>query len=314
LNKWRLFFAGVALVIVAQGWGFSVHRHIHRSAVDALSPPLRNWFLEEADWLTAHAVDADKRKRAVIHEAPKHYVDLDAPSLSCLEDLWPTPGFRDAVEACCEDTLWRYGVLPWNVLWTYQDLVLAFDNGDKSAILRAASDLGHYVSDAHVPLHTSLNYNGQLTGQDGIHGLWETRLPELYGHGYDLAVGPPEYVPQVLDWIWDVIRGSHAEVGRVLLFEMQLVKGWAGDLVVREERGRAVQLQRVPEWCSAYDQALDGMVERQWRASIHSVSSLWMSAWVDAGQPDLSAVFLEKKACSGWRRLFGRCDQAPSKE
>ena len=45
-------------------------------------------------------------------------------------------------------------------------------------VLRTAADLGHYLADAHVPLHTTGNYNGQRTNQTGIHALWETHNVE----------------------------------------------------------------------------------------------------------------------------------------
>jgi len=276
-------------------WGFAVHRDINAAAVDALDAPLREWFLPHRDWLLEHAVDADKRKRMVEREAPRHYVDLDAPSLCCLDSLGSSPWYGKAVEACSEDTLWAYGVLPWNIQWAHARLVEAMGAGDPQAILRAASDLGHYVADAHVPLHTTINYNGQLTNQDGIHSLWETRLPERYGAGYFLAVGPPRLIPDVGAWAWGTVRQSHAAVDSVLSFEKVLVEGWSGDLVVREQRGRTMQLQRVPEWCAAYHEALDGMVERRWRQSIHGVASLWTTAWVEAGQPELGRVLGRKR-------------------
>ena len=286
------------LCLLAQvfgAWGFAVHRHINAAAVDALSPPLRGWFLPHRDWLFDHAVDADKRKHIVKREPPKHYVDLDAPALSCLDTLGPAPWFDRAVLACKEDTLWGYGVLPWNIQWAYMRLVAAMDTGSAESILRAASDLGHYAADAHVPLHTTVNYNGQLTGQDGIHALWETRLPERYGSEYMLVVPPPEVIRDVGLWAWQTVWQSHAAVDSVLDFEKAIVDGWSGDLMVREKRGRTMVLQRVPAWCDVYHEAMDGMVERRWRASIHGVVSLWTSAWVSAGQPDLGSVLAPRK-------------------
>ena len=276
-----------------------MHRHINAAAVDALPAPLRDWFLPHRGWLSEHSVDADKRKHMVQRESPKHYVDLDAAALSCLDTLGRVPWFDRAVFACEEDTLWAYGVLPWNIQWAYLRLVAAMDTGSAEAILRAASDLGHYAADAHVPLHTTVNYNGQLTGQDGIHALWETRLPELYGSEYLLVVAPPEVIRDVGSWAWKTVRESHASVDSVLGFEKALVEGWSGDLVVREKRGRTMAMQRVSTWCDVYHRAMDGMVERQWRASIHGVASLWTSAWVSAGQPDLSGILK-----SGRRRRF----------
>ena len=270
------------------GWGFPVHRHINRSAAEALPPPLRGWMMEEVEWLSAHATDADKRKHAVEKEAPRHYLDLDAAALSCLDTLGPSPWFGPAVEACTEDTLWEYGVLPWQIQWTYGRLVAAMDSGGSRAILRYAVDLGHYVADAHVPLHTTVNYNGQLTGQTGIHSLWETRLPALYGGGYGLLAQEVGYVPDVNAWAWEVVRESHAELDLLLGAEHVITREWVGNTHVREQRGGIVALERAEPWCQAYHDSLGGMVERRWRSAIEGVASLWYSAWVDAGQPDLS--------------------------
>lgn len=279
---------GLGLCLAA--WGFPVHRHVNRSATEALPEPLRGWMMTEVEWLSAHATDADMRKHSVEREAPRHYLDRDAPALSCLDTLGPAPRFGRAAAACSEDTLWAYGVLPWQIAWTYARLVAAMDSGDRPGILRAAADLGHYVADAHVPLHTTLNYNGQLSGQEGIHALWETRLPDLYVGEYDLAVEPPGYVPDVASWAWETVMRSHGEVQLVLDAERRVTAQWTGDALVREERNGTMALQRVEPWCRAYHEALGGMVERQWCSAIRGVSGLWYSAWIDAGQPDLGAV------------------------
>lgn len=85
--------------------------------------------------------------------------------------------WNDAVEKYSEDTLLAYGIVTWHIQTVYNRLVKAFENHDVDCILKNSADLGHYVSDAHVPLHTTENYNGQLTGQKGIHAFWESRLP-----------------------------------------------------------------------------------------------------------------------------------------
>ncbi len=259
----------------------------------------------EVEWLAAHATDADRRKHSVQREAPRHYLDRDAPALSCLDTLGSAPWFSRAVAACSEDTLWAYGVLPWQIQWSFDQLVEAFDAKDKAAILRVAADLGHYVADAHVPLHTTLNYNGQLTGQDGIHALWETRLPELHGGGYNLVVEEPVYIADVGSWAWGTLRDSHGEVPLLLEAERSVTSGWDGALHVREPRGGVMQLQRDGLWCNRYHEHLDGMVERRWRSAVQGVSSLWYSAWMDAGQPSLEGVMGPGKSC-GLRCWWGQ--------
>lgn len=280
------------LVLLTTGWGFPVHRHINRSAAEALPEPLRGWFMAEVDWLAAHATDADKRKHMVEREAPRHYIDLDAPALACLDTLGAAPWFAKAVEACNEDTLWAYGVLPWQLQWTYHKLVVAMDSLDRTGILRHAADLGHYVADAHVPLHTTLNYNGQLSGQEGIHAVWETRLPALFGGRYDLVVHGVDYVSDVPEAAWVMVAESHAHVDDLLEQERLVTQHWEGSAWVREARGGTMQLQQQPDWCAAYHQELGDMVELQWRKAIGAVSALWYSAWIDAGQPDLEGAFI----------------------
>ena len=255
----------------------------------------------EVDWLSAHATDADKRKHAVEREAPRHYLDWDAPALSCLDTLGVAPSYSRALGACTEDSLWEYGVIPWQLEWSHRKLVEAFDCQDREGILRAASDLGHYVADAHVPLHTTLNYNGQLSGQEGIHSVWETRLPELYGGGYRLFVEEVGYVADVRFWAWDVVRESHALVAPLLAAERMISEERPEFDHVREERGGSMQLLRSEPWCAEYHRALEGMVESRWRASIRGVAALWYTAWVDAGSPDLSDVLGPP------RRGFLRC-------
>jgi len=283
------------LALLTAGWGFPVHRHINRSAAEALPEPLRGWIMAEVDWLASHATDADKRKHTVEREAPRHYIDLDAPALICLDTLGAAPWFSKAAAACSEDTLWAYGVLPWQLQWTYAKLVTAMDSMDREGILRHAADLGHYVADAHVPLHTTLNYNGQLSGQEGIHAVWETRLPSLFGGGYDLVVQRVGYVSDVPASAWKMVAESHEHVGHLLEKERVVTHTWKGSTWVREARGGTMQLQQQPDWCEAYHEELGGMVELQWRKAIGAVSAFWYSAWIDAGQPDLEGVLSGKQ-------------------
>ena len=129
LGSRLVLFGWLVLSLGLQGWGFFVHRHLNRVAVEALPAPLGPWMASETEWLSAHAVDADKRKHRVQREAPKHFLDLDAPALSCLDSLGLHPNWTAACAACSED-LWAYGVLPWNIEWTYRRLVKAMHEGN----------------------------------------------------------------------------------------------------------------------------------------------------------------------------------------
>jgi hypothetical protein len=190
-----------------------------------------------------------------------------------------------------EDNFTKHGVLPYNIVRVYKKLVSAFTLLDASAICRHASDLGHYIGDATVPLHTSSNYNGQKTDQYGIHAFWESRLPECFAEDYDEWVGAADYIHDINDFIWEILLESHSQVDSLLIKE-KLVRTYLDDeleYAVIERNGRLVSTQS-DTLSTLYHQALGGMVENRYRKAIHSLGSCWYSAWVDAGMPDLSKL------------------------
>jgi hypothetical protein len=193
------------------------------------------------------------------------------------------------------ERLTEHGILPWNLQRFQRNLTEAFRQRDGRRILKLSAEIGHYIGDAHVPLHTCSNYNGQKTNQHGIHGFWESRIPELFAdETYDYFVGKPEYINRTDDWFWQTAFDSHSMVDSVLTFEKMLRHSFPADRqMCPDTRLGVVGLMPCREFASAYQNALDGMVERRMRAAIHAVSSAWFTAWVDAGQPDLSNLSVE---------------------
>ncbi|MBT8220276.1 MAG: hypothetical protein KJP00_10640 [Bacteroidia bacterium] len=215
------------------------------------------------------------------------------------EEEWPLPkeilsGFDEIVvleddEITLFDRFSSYGVLPFYLEQHYGKLVHAFRMGDEERILRLAADMGHYISDAHVPLHTTENYNGQLTNQLGIHAFWESRIPELSAEDdYDFIVGKAKYIRNKSDFFWKIIEESHALVDDVLSIETEVSKTFPSDqqYCYEDRLDKNIRLE-CTEYALAYEKALKGMVEERMRQSIHAVGSVWYSAWKDAGQPVL---------------------------
>jgi len=267
-------------------WGFYGHRKINRMAVFTLPTELMGFYKANIEFLTEHAVDPDMRRYAVKEEAPRHYIDIDHYGDRAFQDV--PRQWSDAVAKFTEDTLLAYGIVPWHVERMYHRLVSAFRERDLPYILKTSAEIGHYIADAHVPLHTTENYNGQLTGQHGIHGFWESRLPELYGDDFDFFTGRAQYIPSPLDYIWDAVEASHAAVDSVLLLERQLTVDFPTDAKYAfEERGNTTVKTYSRDFSAAYHDLLHGMVERRMRAAVMAVGSIWYSAWLEAGKPNL---------------------------
>lgn len=284
------YLAGILIIaVICSSWGFHAHKKINRIAVFTLPSAMIKFYKNNIYYLSEHAVDPDKRRYADSAEAARHYLDADYYGISPFDSI--PEKWKDAVEKFSEDTLKAHGIVPWQIQRTYGSLVKAFEQRDSARILKLSADLGHYISDAHVPLHTTENYNGQLTNQIGIHGFWESRLPELYSKDYDFFTGKAKYIENPLKEAWKILRNTYSYKDSVLLIEARLSKTFPSDRKHSfSERNGIVIKEFSEEYSRAYHKALNGMVERQMKAAILSTGSFWYSAWIDAGQPNLSQL------------------------
>ncbi len=191
-----------------------------------------------------------------------------------------------------DDVFSSYGILPYWMLQYQEKLTRAFEAKDEKRILRISAEMGHYIGDAHVPLHTTENYNGQLTNQVGIHAFWESRIPELFADAeYDFMVGKATYINDLEEYFWQVIEDSHLLLNEVLAIEKELTQTFPSDKQwCYDERLEYTMRIQCPEFAKAYAEKMDGMVEERMRDAILSLASLWYTAWVNAGQPDLNAI------------------------
>ena len=273
----------------AYAWGFFGHRLLNRLAVYTLPPGMFGFYKANIEYLTVNATRPDSRRTVVPGEAPKHFLDVDRYGDSAEYKL--PRKYADAVARYGEDSLLRHGIVPWNVVSMKNQLTAAFKAKDTDRILSLSADMGHYIADACVPLHTTHNYNGQLTGQRGIHGLWESRLPEILAANYDFFTGPAPYLERPSETIWATVGRSNAALDSVLHFEKELTEKFAEDKKYGfEERGNQTVRVYSKEFSREYHQRLMGQVERQMRLAQRLIGAFWYTCWVDAGQPDLDAL------------------------
>ncbi|HEY0244508.1 MAG TPA: zinc dependent phospholipase C family protein [Mucilaginibacter sp.] len=281
--------SGTLLIVVCSSWGFFAHYRINRLAVFTLPKAMSGFYKANIDFITEHAVSADKRRYVDSTEAPKHYLNADhygKNPFTRIPQRW-----NEAVVKYSEDTLIKYGTVPWTIQYQYYKLIEAFKAHDTTGILTTSANLGHYVADAHVPLHLTQNYNGQLTNQTGLHALWESRIPELFGDHYHLFAGKAKYIDNPLTEAFKICRASFKEVDTVLRFERILDKSFPADKkYAMVKHGKKEIKDYSEEYSGAYQKMMTGMEERRMRAAILSVGSYWYSAWVDAGQPDLNKI------------------------
>lgn len=286
----RLFFFTVFSCLYQNCfcWGFFAHKKINYYAVFLLPPQMMVLYKANIQFLSDHAVDPDKRRYAVVEEGPRHYIDIDHYGkfpFNSLPRKWD-----EAVAKFSEDSLMANGIVPWWIQTMQRRLINAFKEKDQTKILKFSAEIGHYIADAHVPLHASSNHNGQFTNQQGIHAFWESRVPELLADKeWNFFIAKAIYINNPADFIWKRILESAAAADTVLQYEKQLSENFSSDQKFAFENRNGVMVRQYSSaFTKAYNQMLNGMIERRMRQSIYAVACFWYTAWVDAGQPDLT--------------------------
>jgi hypothetical protein len=271
----------------AHAWGFFAHQRINRLAVFCLPPEMMLLYKPHLEYITAHATDPDKRRYAVAAEGARHFIDID---------LFDQPPYRhiprnwtDALAKYTADSLNRNGILPWHLEKMLALLTKAFREKDQQHILQLSAELGHYIADAHVPLHACSNHNGQFTGQQGIHALWESRIPELLAdREFDYWAGKAMYIAAPRQYIWQIIAVSGAEADTVLTCEKRLSHQFPpAQRFAYENRNGLLVRTYADGYTKAYRLSMGDMVERKMKNAIEAVAACWYTAWVNAGQPSL---------------------------
>jgi len=275
-------------------WGFYAHQKINYYAVFLLPPEMMVLYKPNISFLSEHAVDPDKRRYIVADEGPRHYIDIDHYGNYPYDSL--PRKWKDVIAKYGEDSVKAYGIVPWHVQTMLARLTNAFKLKDFSRIMKTSAELGHYIGDAHVPLHANSNHNGQLTNQRGIHGFWESRVPELLAEKeFDFFIGKAEYIKDPGDFIWKRVLESAKAADSVLNFERELTKKFGDDKKYAfEERQGKITRQYSAAFTIAFNTKLNGMIERRMRQSIYAIASFWYTAWVNAGQPDLKNLVNQK--------------------
>ncbi|KLT70380.1 MULTISPECIES: zinc dependent phospholipase C family protein [Flavobacterium] len=285
-------FLVVGIGFLTLSWGIVGHERINKAAVMALPRPLQVFFYNHIDFITQEASVPDIRKYALNYkdENPRHYFDME--NFGPVESIPQT--FEEAKKKYDAKFLNDNGILPWYIEDMMEKLTKAFKEKNRAEILFLAADLGHYIGDAHMPLHTSANHDGQLTDQKGIHSLWESKLPELFVKNYKLNVPEAQYYENVHKATWDMINDTHTLVEPLLAVDKKLRTSTPENKIyVIGADGKVVKTKYnaakfSDDYAEKLHKELNGMVESQMRKAITATASFWYTAWVNAGKPDLS--------------------------
>lgn len=227
LLKTRLSLLLVAsFLLLFTGWGYVGHHIINYNTILSALPQME-FFTTWADSLAAHASDADERKSWDPDEAPRHYIDIDNYPEFIATGTIPQD-FDSVVAIHGYSFVIEQGILPWAIINTADSVEAAFENNDMHKAMLKSADLGHYIADAHQPLHITRNYNGQYTNQYGVHSRYESNLIETFQDEIIYDGDSLQYIDNVPDFVFNMIYDNYQYVDSVLYAD-SVAQAFAGN-------------------------------------------------------------------------------------
>lgn len=258
-------------------WGFAGHRFITGRAIDLLPQEIRPFFQKFRATVVEHSIDPDTyRTVGFAEETPRHFLDMDAYGTFPFKDL--PRDYKEAVAKRGLDFVLKNGTVPWRTEEMYNQLRAAFQQLGGPApqpwardnITLFSSVMAHYVGDSFQPFHAVVNYDGQSTGQHGIHSRFETELFDRYQDRLRIAPAPVARIPSPRDFIFTTLTDSFTHVEAILAADREAIRG-------RTEYDDGYFAKMYEKTGPIMEQRLAG--------AIAGLASLMTSAWIDAGRP-----------------------------
>ena len=273
------FLVATLVPTPAFAWGAVAHRYIMRRAIELLPAEIKPFFEHNRDELVLRVNDPDLwRVVGFEDEPPNHQLDFG------VDDYGPYPfvalprDYDAAVEKFGVAIVRRHGLLPWRTMEEFGNLRRMFQGFARNQLyvggntVLFASTLSHYIQDAYQPLHVHNNYDGQLSGQTGLHSRFESELFERFESRLSINPAPVRLMTNTRDFIFDIALASHQLVPKILDADRDAIGS-------RDTYDDA--------YFETFLANIKPVLEQQLAGAITGTASAIVSAWTQAGKPEL---------------------------
>ena len=269
--------AVAAVVLVAAtppafAWGPQAHRLADDWAIGTLPANLHNYFQANRSFILEHANDPEQWTKRDRYEEMRHYIFLNKYGTFPYLDL--PHSYKEAVKKYGLRHITRNGVLPWQIGEYSLKLTNAFRAHDWKHVRLDGAALAFYVADAHDPLHTTQNYDGQLTGQNGLEMRFGNELVERYSHFFIFRPDNASKVNDPTEHAFQMVLEAHTWVDQIILADLLAQGGTPG---------------YTDEYFDAFYSRVGSTTMKEISEAAHDIGSYWYSAWLNAGHPELPA-------------------------
>jgi hypothetical protein len=273
------------LVLLLAAWGATGHRIINSNAIVHL-PPSMQMFIQHVGFLSAHASDADGRKGGdsqkpfILKEGPKHFIDIDSYPEFMSKSV-PT-NFSTLIAKYDSSTVFDIGINPWAAVWTLDSLTAQLKRGDTLDMWQTAADLGHYVGDAHQPLHNTKDYDGRssVPGSNGIHSRYETGMINAYQSQLTIQPDSVHYISNPIDFAFALAYQSNSYVDSI----------YAADVYARQTSGWNGSGSAPTSYTDTLWGKTKSFTRLQFQRATEKFADLLYTAWVNSGSGNVTSV------------------------
>jgi hypothetical protein len=257
---------------LALAWGNSANRLVVNRAVDALPQDIRPFFDANRSILLQHVNDpfGTPDKLLTPAERRNQYLFLDKYGRFPFEQL--PRSYKAAVAKFGKSKLESNGLLPWQIGVYSAKLTDAMREGKWEDAKLFAAILANYVTAAHDPFNTTDNMDGHLSAQNGINERFGTSLVDRYSSYFFMRPNDASYIADPTDHAFEACLSSHSTLEAILYAD-------------REAR-RGLNAYTDEYYDHFYNQA-GALLIRQLSEAASDVGSYWLTAWKNAGQPQL---------------------------
>ncbi|MDA3822712.1 MAG: T9SS type A sorting domain-containing protein [Bacteroidales bacterium] len=271
-QRFVIFTATIILSLVLSSWGDVGHSMISLRAELSFNEEM-SAFHDWVDYLSDHASDPDWRKKTDPTEKPKHYIDID--NYDSFVDDGKIP---QTLDSCIAEYGSKFvgdnGSLPWATLNTYDSIVRYLKIRDIEKAKFFSADLGHYVADGHMPMHLTKNYDGQFTGNKGIHYRYEIEIIDKYKNEINYSGSPAEEIANVGNYVFGYIYDNYEYMDSILI---------ADDYGEEMAENKDSDLYYAALW-----EKTENMTKEMFKRASHAFAELLYAAWIEAGRPNLA--------------------------
>lgn len=270
---------GIALAILSAclsipnpvlAWGRSGQRLVVNKAIDTLPQDIRSFFDSSRGLLAQHVTDPLDASAKSPLERHNHFILLDKYGRFPFEAL--PRDYKAAVTKFGKAKLDANGLLPWQIGVYSEKLTEAMKVGKWDEARLDAAILANYVAEAHDPFNTTDNFDGHLSGQRGINERFGTTLIDRYSSFFPMRPNDAVFISDPTDYAFEACLRSHS---------------WLETILLGDRNARHGENSFTDEYYDRFYNQAAAILIRQLSDAATDVGSFWLTAWQNAGQPQM---------------------------